>query len=225
MDTRSPEISFPSMNVPFPYASTHDRFTTFRDIRSRREISTRDAANVRQFEHWQTDAPYLQMDRPDVNGAKILSDMNPTNSRTLNGQLYLQNRPMKAGQDNFTNNPYFQGYAPEYDSRNAVRELRSVIYEDRFDKGIRESKQLLGRVFTTDWLDSSYVKDNNLNTLNSLEAYEQLKPHMDDISKTFRNKPGKNPIQSISVGRKKKEEEQKSTASEKKVDTTVMYAK
>jgi hypothetical protein len=203
----TPQTSFLSMNV-----------------RSRREINTRDAANIRQFEHWQTDAPYLQMDRPDLSGAKILSDMNPTNSRKLDGKQYLQNRPMKAGEDGFTNNPYFQGYAPEYDSRNAVRELRSVIYEDRFDKGVRESKYLLGRTFTSQWLTPTYVTDNNLNTLNSLEAYEQLKPQMDDIAKSFRQSPGQNPIKSIHVGRKK-EEPKSEKQEEKKVDTTVLYSR
>lgn len=200
----TPQMSFLSMNV-----------------RSRREISTRDAANIRQFEHWQTDAPYLQMDRPDLNGPKILSDMNPTNSRSLDNKLYMQNRPMKAGQDSFTKNPYFEGYAPQYDSRNAVRELRSVVYEDRFDKGLRESKHLLGRTFTTQWLEPKYVEENNLDTLNSLVAYEQLKPQMDDIAKNFRSDTvKKNPIQSIHVGRKKQEEEKP-----KVQDTTVLYAK
>ena len=186
----TPETNFLSMNIPLDKRSNgplNETFTTFRDIRSRREINTRDAANIRQFEHWQTDAPYLQMDRPDVNGAKILSDMNPTNSRKLDGKLYQQNRPMKAGQDSLSKNPYFEGYAPEYDSRNAVRELRSAIYEDRFDKGVRESRQLLGRTFTTQWVEPNYVKDNNLDTLNSLEAYESLKPKMDDIAKSFRS--------------------------------------
>ena len=196
----TPEMSFLSMN-----------------IRSRREMNTRDAANIRQFEHWQTDAPYLQMDRPDMSGARILSDMNPTNSRSVDSKPYLQNRPMKAGQDSFTKNPYFEGYAPQYDSRNAVRELRSVIYEDNHDKGVKESKQLLGRTFTSQWLAPEYVADNNLDTLNSLEAYEQLKPQMDNITKNFRA------TQSINVGRKKKEEEK--PVAEKKVDTTVMYAK
>jgi hypothetical protein len=171
-----------------PFPGTFTPQTTFfsMNVRSRRELSTRDAANVRQFEHWQTDAPYLQMDRPDLSGAKILSDMNPTNSRSLDSKPYLQNRPLQAGKDTFTQNPYFEGYAPEYDSRNAVRELRSAIYEDRFDKGVRESRQLLGRTFTTQWLAPAYVAENNLNTLNSLEAYEQLKPKMDDIAKSFR---------------------------------------
>ncbi len=204
----TPEMNFLSMNV-----------------RSRREMNTRDAANIRQFEHWQTDAPYLQMDRPDLSGAKILSDMNPTNSRKLNGALYLQNRPMKAGQDSFTKNPYFNDYAPEYDPRNAVRELRSAIYETRFEKGLSESKRLLERSFTTQWLEPSYVQDNNLNTLNSLEAYEMLKPQQDDITRSFREKPGKNPIVSTHVGRKPKPEEKKEGKEEKKVDTTVLYAR
>lgn len=171
---------------PIPAYYTPETNFLSMNIRSRREMNTRDAANIRQFEHWQTDAPYLQMDRPDLNGAKILSDMNPTNSRALDNKQYLQNRPMKAGQDGFTQNPYFEGYAPEYDSRNAVRELRSVVYEDRFDKGIRESKQLLQRTFTSQWLQPTYVADNNLDTLNSLEAYEKLKPQMDNIAKVFR---------------------------------------
>lgn len=184
-----------------PFPGTYKPQETFfsMNIRSRREMSTRDAANIRQFEHWQTDAPYLQMDRPDVNGPKILSDMNPTNSRALDNKPYLQNRPMKAGQDKFVQNPYFEGYAPEYDSRNAVRELRSVIYEDRFDKGVRESRQLLGRTFTTPWNPPDFVAENNLDTLNSLEAYEKLKPKMDDIAKVFRtNPPGKEPTQTTS---------------------------
>lgn len=202
----TPEMSFLSMNV-----------------RSRREMNTRDAANMRQFEHWQTDAPYLQMDRPDLNGPRVLSDMNPTNSRALDGKQYMQNRSMKAGEDGFTQNPYFEGYAPEYDSRNAVRELRSAVFEDRFDKGVRESKYLLGRTFTSQWLETNYVEDNNLNTLNSLEAYEQLKPQMDDIAKSFRVPSEKNPIKSISVGRKPKEEPKKEE--KKPVDTTVLYAR
>lgn len=195
------------------------------NVRSRREINTRDAANIRQFEHWQTDAPYLQMDRPDLSGAKILSDMNPTNSRKLNGALFLQNRPMKAGQDSFTKNPYFEGYAPEYDPRNAVRELRSAVYETRFEKGMAESKRLLERSFTTQWLEPTYVQDNNLNTLNSLEAYEMLKPQQDDITRSFREKPGKNPIVSTHVGRKPKSEEKKETPEPKKVDTSVLVAR
>jgi hypothetical protein len=187
------------------------------NVRSRRELNTRDAANIRQFEHWQTDAPYLQMDRPDLNNTPILSDMNPINSRTTNGQNYLQNRPIKAGQDSFQNNPYFDGYAPQWDPRNAVRELRSAIYEDRFDKGLRESQTLLTRSFQNRWVDPSTVETKNLTTLNSLIAYEQLKPQMDDITRTFRE------VEVTKVGKPKKEEVKK--APDAKVDMTVLYAK
>jgi hypothetical protein len=87
---------------------------------------------------------------------------------------------------------------------------------------------LLGRTFTTQWLEPTYVQDNNLNTLNSLEAYEQLKPQMDDISRSFKAEPGgkkKNPIKSISVGRKKTPSPPPKKKEEKKVDTTVLYAR
>jgi hypothetical protein len=164
--TYTPEMSFLSMN-----------------IRSRREMNTRDAANIRQFEHWQTDAPYLQYDRPDVRGQPVLNDMNPTDSRQKDGKLYLQNRPYTAGKDGFTQNAYFEGYAPAFDPRNAIRELRSVVYEDRFDKGLKESKQLLARNFTNPWQPQSYIQEANLDTLN---AYETLKPRFNNMEKTFR---------------------------------------
>lgn len=169
--TYTPEMSFLSMN-----------------IRSRREIATRDSANIRQFEHWQTDGPVLQNDRPDLNGPKILNDMNPTNSRKLDTKNYLQNRPMKAGQDSFSQNPYFEGYAPNFDPRNAIREVRSAIYEDRFDKGVKESKRLLARSFTNTWEKEDWVQTQNLDTL---KAYESLKPQMDTMEKTFRQPSSK----------------------------------
>lgn len=165
----TPEMSFLSMN-----------------IRSRRELDTRDAANIRQFEHWQTDGPALQNDRPDLNGPRILNDMNPTNSRQVNGSQYLQSRPMAAGQDSFSQNPYFDGYSPVFDPRNAIREVRSAVFEDRFDRGLKESKQLLARNYTNTWEPKDHIKKKNLTTLNSLVAYEDLKPKMDDIAKNFR---------------------------------------
>ena len=173
--------------IQTPYEPCQPYFSY--NLRSRREVNARDSANARQFEHWQTDAPAMQNDRPDVNGQPILNDMNPTNSRTLDSKPYFQNATMKAGQDSFTQNPYFQGYAPAFDPRNAIREVRSAVFEDRFDRGVKESKALLARNFTSAWLDPDYVKDNNLNTL---RAYESLKPTMDDMEKTFRESKASN---------------------------------
>ena len=180
---------------PIPTTYTPEQSFLSMNIRSRREMSTRDAANIRQFEHWQTDGPFLQYDRPDIKGQPILNDMNPTNSRTLDSKLYFQNRPMKAGQDSFSQNPYFEGYAPVFDPRNAVREIRSAVFEDRFDSGLRESKRLLARNFTNTWEPEGWVKEKNLDTLN---AYENLKPQMNVMDKNFRvsnsNGASKNPI-------------------------------
>ena len=162
----TPEMSFLSMN-----------------IRSRREMNTRDAANIRQFEHWQTDAPYLQYDRPDLKGAVILNDMNPTDSRKLDSKPYFQNPTLQAGKDGFKQNPYFQDYAPAYDPRNAVRELRSAVFEDRFDRGVMESKRLLGRNFTNTWEPADWVQKKNLDTL---RAYEELKPQFDNPTESYR---------------------------------------
>lgn len=179
------------------------------NLRSRREVNAREAANVRQFEHWQTDYPYLQQDRPDVNGQPILNDMNPTDSRKLDGKQYFQNATLTAGKDGFDKNPYFEGYAPVFDSRNAVRELRSAVFEDHFDRGIKESRRLLSRNFTTPWNPEDYIEQQNLTTL---KAYESLKPKMDDITRDFRkalnediamSKPGGGPPASINVAKKK----------------------
>lgn len=156
-------------------------------LQVRREMSTRDAANIRQFEHWQTDGPSMQLDRPDVNGQPVFLDMNPTNSRSLDSKNYFQNQTYIPGKDGFSQNPYYRDYPPAYDPRNAVREVRSAVFEDRFDRGLRESQQLLARSFTTAWLPENYVEKNNLNTLKSLVAYEDLKPRMDNVDKQYRS--------------------------------------
>jgi hypothetical protein len=140
-------------------------------------MNTRDAANIRQFEHWQTDGPHLETNRPDLSGSRILNDMNPTNSRTLDSKPYFQNQTLKAGQDSFTQNPYFEGYAPAFDPRNAIREVRSAVFEDRFDRGVKESQRLLGRSFTSAWAEPDK---------GTIQAYESLKPKMDDVSQSYR---------------------------------------
>lgn len=173
--------------INVPYAPCQPYFTY--TLRSRREVNTRDAANARQFEHWQTDAPHMENNRPDPHAPPILNDMNPTNSRTLDSKPYFQNATLKAGRDGFDNNPYFDGYSPVFDPRNAVRELRATVFEDRFDRGIKESQKLLARSFTSQWLDADYVEESNIATL---KAYEALKPKMNEMEKNFqKNKSSK----------------------------------
>jgi len=145
------------------------------NLRSRRETATRDAANSRQFEHWQTGSPSGYQNRPQEGQPTVILDMNPINSRSSDAKLYYQSQGFKAGKDSFTENPYFGDYSPAFDSRNAIRELRSAVFEDRFDRGIKESSKLLGRCFTNAWEPEEQI-----------HAYESLRPQKDDIAKDYR---------------------------------------
>lgn len=155
-------------------------------LRSRREVNTHDQINSLHVEQWQTDGPFLQNDRPDVSGQRYFMDMNPINSRTLD-RNYQQNQPFVAG--NGTNNqlgqnPYFEKFDVATDPFNVARELRATVYEDKVDRGLLESKRILTRTYTTRWLPEDYVAKNNLN---SLQAYEQLRPQFNNMSKTYRS--------------------------------------
>lgn len=147
-------------------------------LTSRREFSTRDSVNARQFEHWQTDGKYLVSDRPDVGKQRPFQDFQPINSRTTdrnyrNQPRYLANDPKILG-----GNPYFEKYDSAYDNRNAVRELRSVVYEDKSDEGTRESSRLLRRNFDTRWIAPAEIDKLT-------ETRMVLRPSMDDIRKIY----------------------------------------
>jgi hypothetical protein len=154
-------------------------------LRSRREVSTRDAVNARQFEHWQTDAPYMNLNRPDVNRQPAHLDMNPVPSRNSASSAYRQNATLKAGDDGFTQNPYFENYSPADDSRNVIREFRAAVFEDKEDRGLAESKRILTRGFESQWVPKAVIEKKNLTTLN---AYEELKPAFDNPATNYRKR-------------------------------------
>ena len=81
-------------------------------------------------------------------------------------------------------NPYFDKYDVASDSRNVARELRSVVYEDVSDRGVDESKKLLGRAFENRWIPGEYVKENGINRL---EAFELLRPSITRMATTYNN--------------------------------------
>ena len=154
-------------------------------LRSRREVDTRDQVNSLHVEQWQTDGPFLQQDRPDISGQAYFMDMNPINSRTLD-RNYIQNQPYIAGNgssDQLGQNPYFDKYDVVTDPFNVSRELRATVYEEKVDRGLLESRRLLSRTYTTRWLPEDYVKKNNLDTL---QAYENLRPQFNQMEKTYR---------------------------------------
>lgn len=82
--------------------------------------------------------------------------------------------------DSFTRNPYFDKFDVTNNSRNMARELRSVVYEDVGDRGIEESKKLLGRAFENRW-----IPQRKEIGVNPVEAFELLRPSITQMNKTY----------------------------------------
>lgn len=184
------------MNEPFLYAGPPRIPPPSMQLRARKETSTRDTVNARFFEQWQSDGQQLVRSYSDVSGGSPITgpgvnlgrmmavlDMNPINTRTTNTD-YRQSQPFIANGPQLGMNPYFDRYDPTFDPRNAVRELRSAVYEDKQDeRGIIETRRILDRGFTTRWLPEGYSEVHNMN---SLQSYEMMLPKRDDISKNYR---------------------------------------
>ena len=158
-------------------------------LRSRREMPTRDSVNARQFEHWQTDTPIPQPEYRKSSNAKdlpkdVVYDMNPISSR-MDPRDFKQARPFEEMGPSLAQNPYFDRYDPTRDPRNAVRELRSVVNEDRYgEKGVLEARRLLDRGFSSRWVPAGYAEQQQMDTL---LAYESIRPKQDDIAKNYRS--------------------------------------
>jgi len=209
-------------------------------LRSRKEVHTKDSANSRLVEHWQTDTPdltyskrkennLLYMDtnglpsrlyREDMRqsqpfvpdhspismdeinatlsiiqtlGLQISKTRDPNQLSALNNKLDQQqeiyalliqkNRLIQA--DSLSQNPYFTKYDVTNDSRNVIRELRSAVSEDITDRGIAESQKLLKREFENRWLPHTEF-NNSIKQIDSLEAFDLMRPSFNNMSKTYR---------------------------------------
>ena len=76
-------------------------------------------------------------------------------------------------------NPYFDRYDPTRDPRNMIREVRSVVYEEKeADRGLTESRRLSERVYLHRWLPEGSSSDD---MKASLDAYEVMRPKQDNI--------------------------------------------
>lgn len=171
------------MKAPFLYTTRTALPSPSLQLRTRRELSTKDTVNARFFEQWQTDGPALTQDRADLSGAKVLMDMNPIPSRN-SIQDYRQSQSFVATGPQLGANPYFDRYDPVADPRNAIRELRNAVYEDKSgERGVIETRRLLERGFTSRWLPEGFVEANNMD---SLTSFEILRPKTDDITKNYR---------------------------------------
>jgi hypothetical protein len=123
-------------------------------IRSRHDLSTRDAANARNFELWQTDGKHGVYNRPDMNAQAPFHEFLPINSRSETRRYHPQPRFTEDGHRGGMN-PYFDKYDTAYDARNMVRELQAVVYEDNPYEYIPQSRALVERGVEHRWIPPS----------------------------------------------------------------------
>ena len=118
-----------------------------------------------------------------TNMKPVFYDMAPLSSRT-DKQDYRQSQPFVANGPSLAMNPYFDRYDPTRDPRNMIRELRSVVYEEKeADRGLSESRRINTRAYTSRWVPEG-VTDESLRA--SLEAYEVMRPKPDNIEQVYR---------------------------------------
>ncbi len=98
-------------------------------------------------------------------------------------QLYqvLLQQQKQEGIDSLAQNPYFNKFDVAGDSRNVVRELRSVVSEDIVDRGLRESQKFLQRELESRWLPPNYAEQKGIDVLS------MLRPSQDDMKRTYRS--------------------------------------
>jgi hypothetical protein len=77
-------------------------------------------------------------------------------------------------------NAYFDKYDTAYDSRNSVRELQAVVYEDKDTEGIQSRKTFLGRS-----VDNHYLNTDQLKAI--VETAASMRPLKDDFQKDYRS--------------------------------------
>jgi len=164
--------------------------------RSRREDSTRDTANARNIEIWQSSPPIQQaFFRPQPAGSDFNSDIIQNIPRSgFFDQMGLASRnkpPISLPAPTFdpagpklVGNPFFDQHAPEFDSRNVARELQGAVKEDKMDRGVTESQRIMARGFSSRYVPQGYAEKNQFD---SLQAFELLRPKLDDGKTDYRS--------------------------------------
>lgn len=159
--------------------------------RSRREEVVRDTVNARNIEFHKSSAPIQQaFFRPEPS----TSGFGPKVSMQYYDQYGIPSRNQKpfstpaptfdpAG-PKLVGNIFFNQYAPEYDPRNVARELRGSVKENKMVRGEEESRRILSRGFSSRYVPEGFAEQQQLD---SLQAFEQLRPKIDDLSKQYRN--------------------------------------
>lgn len=158
--------------------------------RSRREESTRDVANARNIELWQSSPPVRQ---PFFRPEPATSALEKRRDNSFNDQAGIASRyqppislpapPFDPAGPKLVGNPYFDQHAPEFDPRNVARELGGSVKEDKLDRGLLESQRLLRRGFSSRYVPEGFAEERQLD---SLQAFEQLRPKIDDSTYEYR---------------------------------------
>lgn len=158
--------------------------------RSRREESTRDVTNARNIEIMRS-SPQIQQAffRPEPSTAKFESHA-CTSLHDQSGIATRHQPPISLPAPDFdpagpklVGNRYFDQHAPEYDPRNVARELRAAVKETKVDRGLIESQRLLNRGFSSRYVPEGFAEKNQFD---SLQAFEMLRPKLDDGTQEFR---------------------------------------
>ena len=160
--------------------------------RSRREENIRDITNVRNLEIQRSSPPIQQgFFRPEPSGSRFTIgptprvphyDQNPMSTRNK-GPISTPAPAFDPTGPKLVGNVFFEQYAPEYDPRNAVRELRGSVKDDKATRGEVESKRILSRGFSSRYVPEGFAEQQQLN---SLDAFESLRPKIDDLTREYR---------------------------------------
>lgn len=125
-------------------------------------------------------------------GSALASTLNPVEQKKIRAELgvqqelyslYMKQRK-QLNTDSLTRNPYFDKYDVQGDSRNIIRELRSVVSEGIVDRGMAESQKLLRRGMENRWVPPHFAEKEGLD---SLTAYELMKPKFNVQDKVYFN--------------------------------------
>jgi hypothetical protein len=178
---------FRQMFHPYKYAGEVRIPPPKMQLRVRRETETYDTVNARQFENWQASVPVVQgSSETDGLGIQLKPqtyDMSPQSSRT-DKRDYRQSQPYIATAPSLALNPFFDRYDPTRDPRNMIREVRNAVYEEKqADRGLEEARRISARGYMSRWMPEGSSEDD---LRASLQAYEVMRPKVDDITTNYR---------------------------------------
>jgi hypothetical protein len=110
----------------------------------------------------------------------VFFDMAPLSSRT-DKRDFRQSKPYDSTGPSLAENPFFDRYDPTRDPRNMVREVRSVVYEDKeADRGIKESERIRERTFT----NRNQIEGST--SISLTEWADLLRPKIDNAEIVYR---------------------------------------